>query len=48
VYCLLRVDEPWSVVLLDQQNKIRGFYDGSRRDEMDRLDTELSILLKQY
>ena len=48
VYCDLRVEEPWSVVLIDKKNHIRGFYDGSRRDEMDRLDTELSILLKMY
>lgn len=48
VYCLLRVEEPWSVVLIDENNHIRGFYDGSRRDEMDRLDLELSILLKKY
>jgi hypothetical protein len=48
VYCLLRVEEPWSVVMLDEHNRIRGFYDGSRRDEMDRLDLELSILLKKY
>ena len=48
VFCLLRIQEPWSVVLLDNKNQIRGFYDGSRRDEMDRLDLELSILLKKY
>jgi hypothetical protein len=48
VHCILQVREPWSVVLLDDQNRIRGFYDGSRRDEMDRLDMELSILLKKY
>lgn len=48
VYCLLRMEEPWSVVMIDEQNHIRGYYDGARRDEMDRLDTELSILLKKY
>lgn len=48
VYCLLRVEEPWSVVMIDDQNHIRGYYDGSRRDEMDRLDMELSILLRKY
>jgi len=46
VACAFRVSEPWSVVLLDEQNRIRGYYDGSRRDEMDRLDLELSIILK--
>ena len=48
VWCLLRVQEPWSVVLLDGKNRIRGYYDGSLRDEIDRLDLELSILLKKY
>jgi hypothetical protein len=48
VWCWLRVAEPFSVVVLDNENKIRGYYDGSKRDEMDRLDMELSILLKKY
>lgn len=48
VWCALRMAEPWSVVVLDKENKIRGYYDGSRRDEVDRLDLELSILLKKY
>ena len=48
VTCALRIREPWSVVLIDNQGRIRGYYDGSRRDEMDRLDLELSILLRKY
>lgn len=48
VTCGLWVREPWSVVLVDDKNQIRGYYDGSRRDEMDRMDLELSILLKKY
>lgn len=48
VACSLWVREPWSVVLVDDQNQIRGYYDGSRRDEMDRLDLELNIILKKY
>jgi hypothetical protein len=48
VTCGLRFAEPWSVVLVDSKSQIRGFYDGSRRDEMDRLDLELSIVLKKY
>lgn len=48
VWCWLRVAEPMSVVLLDKKNQIRGYYDGTKRDEMDRLDMELSILLKKY
>ena len=48
VWCWLRVAEPFSVVVLDRENNIRGYYDGSKRDEMDRLDMELSILLNKY
>jgi hypothetical protein len=48
VWCWLRVAEPMSVIVLDSKNQIRGFYDGSKRDEIDRLDLELSILLKKY
>lgn len=48
VTCGLRVQEPWSVVLVDSKNQTRGYYDGSRRDEMDRLDLEMSIVLKKY
>lgn len=48
VTCGLRVAEPWSVVLIDSKNQIRGYYAGDRRDEMDRLDLELSIVLKKY
>lgn len=48
VTCHLRIQEPWSVVLLDSENAIRGFYDGRSREEIDRLDGELKILLKQY
>lgn len=48
VWCWLRVAEPFSVVVLDKENRIRGYYDGSKREEMDRLDMELSILLGKY
>jgi protein SCO1 len=48
VTCALRMQEPWSVVLIDNHKQIRGYYDGSRRDEMDRLDLELSIVLNKY
>ena len=48
VSCWLRAKQPWSVILFDDKNQIRGYYDGGKRDEMDRLDTELSILLKRY
>ncbi len=48
IWCWLRVQEPWSVVVVDKKNQIRGYYNGTQREEMDRLDMELSILLKKY
>lgn len=46
--CDLLLKSPWKVVLIDDQRRIRGYYDPSDRDEMDRLVVELKILLKQY
>jgi hypothetical protein len=46
--CDLLLESPWKVVLIDDQRRIRGYYDPSDRDEMDRLVVELKILLKQY
>lgn len=46
--CELLLKSPWRVVLIDDQRRIRGYYDPEDRDEMDRLIVELKILLKQY
>jgi hypothetical protein len=46
--CALLLKSPWKVVLIDDQRRIRGYYDPEDRDEMDRLIVELKILLKQY
>ena len=46
--CDLLLQPPWKVVLIDDDRKIRGYYDPEDRDEMDRLVVELKILLKQY
>lgn len=46
--CILLVKPPHSIVLVDNHNRIRGYYDGSHRDEIDRLIVEMSIILKQY
>lgn len=46
--CILLMKPPHSVVLIDNQNRIRGYYDGSDRDEMDRLIVEMKIILKRY
>ena len=34
-------------VLVDQERRIRGYYDGTDFEEMDRLNIELDILLKE-
>jgi hypothetical protein len=46
--CVFLVNEPWQAVLLDQDKRIRGYYDLRNRDEEDRLRVELKILLKKY
>jgi hypothetical protein len=47
-HCVLLMQPPSSVVLVDQRNRIRGYYNGSDRDEIDRLIVEMKIILKQY
>ena len=46
--CILLLKPPASVALVDHRNRIRGYYDGSDRDEIDRLLVEIKIILKQY
>jgi hypothetical protein len=46
--CVLFLREPWNAVLIDAQKRIRGYYKIGYRDEMDRLEVELKILLKKY
>lgn len=46
--CVLLMRPPASVVLLDRHNRIRGYYDASDRDEVDRLLVEIDIILKNY
>lgn len=46
--CFLLMKEPWDAVLIDTERRIRGYYKLGNRDEMDRLDVELKILLKRY
>lgn len=46
--CVLLMPEPSDVILIDNQKRIRGYYDLDDRDELDRLDAELMILLKKY
>ena len=46
--CVFFLKEPLDLVLIDRSGVIRGQYNSSRREEIDRLITELSIILKKY
>ena len=46
--CVFFLEEPLDLVLLDRNGVIRGQYASHDRKEMDRLLTELSIILKLY
>lgn len=46
--CVFRVENPWQTVLFDKEGRIRGYYDVSNREELDRLRVEMKILQKKY
>jgi hypothetical protein len=46
--CIFLMEEPFDVALVDRNGVIRGQYDSSKRDEVDRLITEVAIILKKY
>lgn len=46
--CVVFLSAPRSAVLIDRDRQIRGYYILPNRDEMDKLDVELKILLKKY
>lgn len=46
--CIFFLREPFDLVLVDKRGVIRGQYIASDRDEMDRMITEITILLKKY
>src|SRR5690606_26275936 len=46
--CVFFLQEPFDVVLVDRRGAIRGQYDSKDRDEIDRLITEATIILKKY
>jgi hypothetical protein len=46
--CALLMKPEASVVLLDHLRRIRGQYNGSSRDDVDRLLVEIDIILKNY
>ncbi len=41
-------DHDKRMILIDKEKRIRGFYDGTNREEVDRLIVEMKILLKSY
>lgn len=46
--CIFFLKEPFNVVVVDRKGRIRGQYEAEDRDEIDRLITEVTILLKKY
>lgn len=46
--CVLLLPSADDIVLIDYQNRIRGYYRSSDREEIDRLLVEISIILKKY
>jgi len=46
--CILFARKPYQTVLFDEKGRIRGYYDVSLREEVDRLRVELKVLLRKY
>jgi hypothetical protein len=46
--CVFFLKKPYDLVLVDNKGIIRGQYASYDRDEMDRLITEVDIILKKY
>jgi hypothetical protein len=46
--CAFLMKRDASVVMVDHMRRIRGQYDGSSRDDIDRLLVEIDIILKNY
>jgi hypothetical protein len=46
--CVLLLKDPFNIVLLDDQRRIRGYYNSKDRDDVDRLLVEVNIILKNY
>lgn len=46
--CVFFLKEPDDLVMIDRSGVIRGQYNSSEREEIDRLIMELSIVLKKY
>jgi hypothetical protein len=46
--CVFLLTEKFNSVLIDSKGQIRGYYQITTREEVDRLMIELSILFKEY
>jgi hypothetical protein len=46
--CVLLTEISQVIVLIDDKKRIRGYYDPTDRDELDRLEAEMNIILKKY
>jgi hypothetical protein len=46
--CVFFLKKPYNMVLIDEKGFIRGQYVSDDRDEIDRLLTEVAILLKKF
>lgn len=46
--CIFLLSEPFDLALVDKKGSIRGQYDMDDREDVDRLMTELAIILKKY
>ena len=46
--CFFILEKGKNAVLVDKRQRIRGYYDVSSREEIDRLAVEIKIILKKY
>jgi hypothetical protein len=46
--CVFFLDDSKDIVVVDRQGRIRGQYISTDREDVDRLFTELTIILKRY
>lgn len=46
--CYFFMNEPYDLLLVDKQRRIRGIYQAENREEIDRLLVEARIILKKY
>lgn len=46
--CVFFLKEPTDLVVVDRRGRIRGQYKSADREDVDRLLTELTIILKRY